>query len=120
MTISGHSTIGGVEVPGRAGTLRAVDARTGASLEPAFTLVGPAEVERATRLAEEAFDAYRATSPEQRAALLEVHRPAPRGGWRTHRRAGRRRERPVRDPPHRRARPHDRPPAPVRGRGARG
>ena len=68
MTISGHSTIGGVEVPGRAGTLRAVDARTGASLEPAFTLVGPAEVERATRLAEEAFDAYRATSPERRAA----------------------------------------------------
>ena len=71
MTISGHSTIGGVEVPGRAGTLRAVDARTGVSLEPAFTLVGPAEVERATRLAEEVFDAYRATSPEQRAALLE-------------------------------------------------
>jgi 2,5-dioxopentanoate dehydrogenase len=72
MSIAGHSIIAGEPTPGTDGSLRAFDARTGEELEPEFTLAGPAEVERATRAAVEAFDAYRATTPAQRAAFLEA------------------------------------------------
>jgi len=70
--IAGHSVIAGVEVAGTAGSVRAVNARTGEQLEPEFTLAGAAEAEQATRAAAAAFDTYRATTPDQRAAFLEA------------------------------------------------
>ncbi|MCO1653782.1 aldehyde dehydrogenase (NADP(+)) [Pseudonocardia sp. S2-4] len=63
--------VAGEPVVGTEGEVRAVDPATGAALEPAFGAGGAAEVERAARAAEEAFDTYRATSPQERAAFLE-------------------------------------------------
>lgn len=69
--VTGRSIIAGTPVTGSAGTIRAVDPATGQDLEPAFGLVTGSELEAATTAAAEAFDVYRATSPEVRAALLE-------------------------------------------------
>ncbi|WP_229051558.1 aldehyde dehydrogenase (NADP(+)) [Aeromicrobium sp. Leaf350] len=52
-------------------TFHATNPATGEALAPEFPEQGPAEVERATRLAAEAFPAFRATTPEARAAFLE-------------------------------------------------
>jgi NADP-dependent aldehyde dehydrogenase len=52
-------------------TYRALDAATGATLEPAFYTADPAAIERACAAAGEAFDAFRGAPLEQRAALLE-------------------------------------------------
>ena len=52
-------------------TARAVNPATNANLEPAFAIAGEADVARACELAAQAFDTYRATGPEQRAAFLE-------------------------------------------------
>lgn len=71
MAIQATSVIAGLPVQGSAGTLRAVDPRTGEEVEPEFSLVGPGEVAEACTAAAEAFDAYRATTPEQRADFLE-------------------------------------------------
>lgn len=71
MIITGKSIIAGISTPGFDGVTRAVDPASGNTLDPEFTLVGPEEVHAAARAAAEAFDAYRATSPEQRAAFLE-------------------------------------------------
>ncbi len=71
MTIQAHSVIAGLPVVGRAGTLRAIDPRTGQEVEPEFSLVGPAEVAQACQAAAEAFDAYRATTPQERGEFLE-------------------------------------------------
>lgn len=72
MTIFGRSLINGEQVGGSAGELRATDPATGEHLEPVFTLVGPAEVDRAAVAAAAAFDPYRATTPSQRADFLEA------------------------------------------------
>jgi len=72
VTTTAHSIIAGVPVPGHDGSFRARDARNGEELEPAFTFIGAEEVAHATRAAAEAFDAYRATTPEQRAAFLQA------------------------------------------------
>lgn len=56
---------------GTHGGTRAHNPATGEPLDPEFSFVGPDEVTAATRAAAEAFDAYRATSPEQRAGFLE-------------------------------------------------
>ncbi|APU16544.1 aldehyde dehydrogenase (NADP(+)) [Actinoalloteichus fjordicus] len=69
--VSGAMLIGAQDVHGEHGEVRGVDPRTGESLEPAYGLGGTAEVERATRLAQEAFGVYRQTSPEARAAFLD-------------------------------------------------
>jgi alpha-ketoglutaric semialdehyde dehydrogenase len=52
-------------------TYRALDATTGATLEPAFCAADLAAIERACAAAGEAFDTFRAAPLEQRAALLE-------------------------------------------------
>ena len=61
----------GTDSTGDNRTARAINPATGAHLEPAFAIAGEADVARACELAAHAFDAYRSTSPEQRAAFLE-------------------------------------------------
>jgi NADP-dependent aldehyde dehydrogenase len=72
MTLTGEMLIGGQGVRGSGPGFRAIDPSTGAEIEPAFFVGGDAEVDRAARLAESAFPAYRATSPAVRAAFLET------------------------------------------------
>ncbi|MET0899813.1 MAG: aldehyde dehydrogenase (NADP(+)) [Mycobacterium sp.] len=50
----------------------ATDPATGARLEPAYHDAGPADVDHAAALAEQAFERYRQTSPAERAAFLET------------------------------------------------
>jgi 2,5-dioxopentanoate dehydrogenase len=71
MNIDGSMLIGASAVRGEAGTVNAIDPSTGAELAPAFGLAGQLHVDHACALAEEAFDAYRATSLEERATFLE-------------------------------------------------
>ncbi|UOY03357.1 aldehyde dehydrogenase (NADP(+)) [Blastococcus sp. PRF04-17] len=71
MTIFGASIIAGRQFRGGHGSVRAVDPATGEQLEPEFCFAGPEEIEQATAAATEAFDAYRATTPEERARFLE-------------------------------------------------
>lgn len=69
--ITGDLIIGGARVGGER-VHKATDPATGQALEPGFVFAGPAEVERACALAWSAFDAYRETSLEARAAFLEA------------------------------------------------
>ncbi|MFD1858868.1 aldehyde dehydrogenase (NADP(+)) [Aeromicrobium camelliae] len=72
MTDLGHHLIGGELVgPGDGPTFQAVDPATGGALEPAFGEGDAALIDRAARLAWEAFASYRTTSPEDRARFLE-------------------------------------------------
>ncbi|PWR06997.1 aldehyde dehydrogenase (NADP(+)) [Micromonospora sicca] len=70
--LTGAMLIGGSAVHGGAGEVRAVDPRTGSQLEPSYGLGGAAEVDRAAELAWAAFDSYRHTDLETRAAFLET------------------------------------------------
>ncbi|MEU5957188.1 aldehyde dehydrogenase (NADP(+)) [Streptomyces sp. NPDC047525] len=67
----GHQLIGGESTPGDDASFHAVDPRTGLPLEPPFTAASSAQVERAASLAAQAFDTYRHTTPEVRAAFLD-------------------------------------------------
>jgi alpha-ketoglutaric semialdehyde dehydrogenase len=69
--VTGRSIIAGESVTGSAGSIHAVDPATGQDLEPAFGMVTEAQLSAATTAAAEAFDSYRATTPEARAAFLE-------------------------------------------------
>lgn len=53
-------------------SFHATNPSTGEALAPAFAIATPSDVDRACRMAAEAFDAYRATSLEQRAEFLEA------------------------------------------------
>ena len=70
MTVHGTSLIAGRQVRGGGGSMRATDPSTGEQLEPEFCFAGSEEVEEAARAAAAAFDAYRATRPDVRAAFL--------------------------------------------------
>ena len=70
--LTGNLIIGSDEIRGDQGEIRAVDPRTGDTLEPSYGLGGEAEVERAAVLAQEAFARYRQTDSETRAAFLET------------------------------------------------
>ncbi len=72
MPVTGQSIIAGTPTSGSAGTFTPVAPGTGAPLEPAVSCLTPDEVQLATRAAAEAFPAYRATSPSDRAAFLEA------------------------------------------------
>ncbi|AQV96370.1 aldehyde dehydrogenase (NADP(+)) [Cupriavidus necator] len=72
MTLSGELLIGRRAERGANGTIHAVDAASGATLEPAFGGATPAQLDRACALAWQAFDAYRETTPERRADFLEA------------------------------------------------
>jgi 2,5-dioxopentanoate dehydrogenase len=72
VTINGEMIIGQRAVRGSAGSVRAFDPARRIELEPAFGLATEQDVLQACALAEQAFDAYRATSLEQRARFLET------------------------------------------------
>ncbi|POX37346.1 hypothetical protein C3486_29005, partial [Streptomyces sp. Ru73] len=64
--------VSGTDTGTGAGTgIRSRNPETGEELDPAYPTASPADVERACRLAEDAFDAYRATHPADRARFLE-------------------------------------------------
>lgn len=71
MTIRGEMLIGKQSVKGNAGNQKAFSPISNTELEPTFGFGGAAEVSQAAELAEQAFDTYRNTSLEQRAAFLE-------------------------------------------------
>jgi NADP-dependent aldehyde dehydrogenase len=72
MNINGEMIIGRRALRGTAGTVRAFDPSTGAEMEPTFGMADEADLNAACTLAEQAFDAYRATSLEERARFLET------------------------------------------------
>ncbi|MFI0509473.1 aldehyde dehydrogenase (NADP(+)) [Streptomyces sp. WSLK1-5] len=72
MTLTGHLLIGAAEVAATAGTMKALDPATGELIEPEFAFGGAAEVDRAVRLADDAFDSYSHTGTAERAAFLEL------------------------------------------------
>ncbi|MFC4530416.1 aldehyde dehydrogenase (NADP(+)) [Sphaerisporangium dianthi] len=72
MPLTGDLLIGASAVAASDGTMKALNPATGERIEPGFALGGPAEVDRAARLADEAFDGYNRTGPEERAAFLEL------------------------------------------------
>jgi NADP-dependent aldehyde dehydrogenase len=72
MTICGLNVIGGVLAPGSGEPFWAIAPATGQALDPVFSAAGAAEADRACALAAAAFDPYRETSPEARAAFLEA------------------------------------------------
>jgi alpha-ketoglutaric semialdehyde dehydrogenase len=72
MQITGELLIGGSSIRGKHGTMRALDVASGKEIDPAFTLGGEEEVQRAAALAEAAFDPYRLAPLETRARFLET------------------------------------------------
>ncbi|MHB2205499.1 aldehyde dehydrogenase (NADP(+)) [Methylobacterium sp. CM6257] len=72
MTFSSDNLIGGERVPGTGTPWRAVEAATGAALEPAFACATAGQAECACALAAEAFDAYRELPLQARAEFLEA------------------------------------------------
>ena len=72
MAITGSMLIGGEEVTGTRGTMRAANPVTGAELEPAFGGGTLGDVDRACELAERDFDAFRSAPLDKRAQLLEA------------------------------------------------
>jgi NADP-dependent aldehyde dehydrogenase len=68
MTRTGNLLIGSQEVPASAGTMKALNPATNAEIEPSFAFGGVAELDRAARLADEAFDSYNNTSLAERAS----------------------------------------------------
>jgi NADP-dependent aldehyde dehydrogenase len=72
MEINGEMIIGRRAVYGSAGKMRAFDPARHALIEPEFGLASEDDLLEACDLAEQAFDAYRATTLEQRATFLET------------------------------------------------
>jgi len=69
-SLTGHSIIAGSPVAGRLAGSAGIEAATGEPLQPVYTYVDHEQLGEATRAAADAFDAYRATSPAERAAFL--------------------------------------------------
>ncbi|MGY2051423.1 aldehyde dehydrogenase (NADP(+)) [Methylobacterium sp. JK268] len=72
MTIRGENLIGAAAAAGTGAPRSAVAAETGEPLAPAFAGASPDQLDRACALADAAFDTYRETAPETRAAFLEA------------------------------------------------
>lgn len=72
MNITGEALIGGVAVKGTGSAIRAYDPAKGEQLEPSFHAVDAQQIDAACRLAQAAFDPFRAASNEQRAVFLET------------------------------------------------
>jgi NADP-dependent aldehyde dehydrogenase len=71
MTITGEMLIGARAVR-TTRTFKALVPETGEAIEPAFSCAAPEDVAEACRLADAAFDTFRGTDPEVRAAFLEA------------------------------------------------
>lgn len=72
MELTGQMLIGGQAVYGTQGRLDALHAATGERLPPSYGGGGQADVDCACELARAAFDTFRETTLEQRAAFLEA------------------------------------------------
>ncbi|HGL4262046.1 aldehyde dehydrogenase (NADP(+)) [Burkholderia dolosa] len=72
MQLTGQLLIGQSAVAGRNGTFHAIAAATGEPLEPAFGGASVHDLDAACALADDAFDAYRETSLDARAAFLDA------------------------------------------------
>jgi alpha-ketoglutaric semialdehyde dehydrogenase len=72
MNITGQLLIGDRKIRSTANSFQAHDPSTGQTLEPSFSCASPQDIDLAATLAAQAFDAYRATSAEQRATFLET------------------------------------------------
>ncbi|MDR5800685.1 aldehyde dehydrogenase (NADP(+)) [Caballeronia sp. LZ001] len=72
MQLTGNLLIGQQSIFGSNGSIKAVNASTGAAIEPAFGGATLADLDRAAALAWAAFDVYRETAPEARAKFLET------------------------------------------------
>lgn len=71
MNLSGNLFIGADEVAASAGRMKALNPATNQPVEPEFAFGGSAEVDRAAKLADEAFDSYSHTGLAERASFLE-------------------------------------------------
>lgn len=69
--LTGAALIGARDIAG-VQSFRAIDPARGEAIEPAFAEAGPEEVAQAAALAAAAFPVYRATTPEARAAFLDL------------------------------------------------
>ncbi|KVE40023.1 aldehyde dehydrogenase (NADP(+)) [Burkholderia sp. TSV86] len=72
MRLTGQLLIGQSAAPGRNGSFRAIDAATGEPIEPAFGGASLRDLDHACALADDAFDVYRETPLESRAAFLDA------------------------------------------------
>ena len=72
MSINGEALIGGVSERGNGASFKALDPALRAPMEPAFSMVDAAQIERACSLAGEAFDTFRTTSDAERATFLDT------------------------------------------------
>lgn len=70
--VDGAMLVAGRKVLGTAGSFRAVDPATGEELEPEFGHAAHLEVDAAARLADDAFEEFRASPPDRRARLLDA------------------------------------------------
>ncbi|SOU06178.1 aldehyde dehydrogenase (NADP(+)) [Xanthomonas arboricola] len=71
-SITGQSLIGQRDVRGAGEEFHALDAASGAALQPAFGSVSAQDLEQACALARAAFDRYRETTLDARAVFLET------------------------------------------------
>ena len=69
--LTGEMLIGGAAVRGGGKGFRGVNPATGSELQPLYGEASAADVDRACALAWAAFDTYRETPPDRRAAFLE-------------------------------------------------
>ncbi|OFA01779.1 aldehyde dehydrogenase (NADP(+)) [Duganella sp. HH101] len=72
MIITGEALIGGVAVKGTGAAIRAYNPTLQQQMEPEFFGVDFAQIDQACRLADAAFDTFRALSDEKRAVFLET------------------------------------------------
>ncbi|QBR01939.1 aldehyde dehydrogenase (NADP(+)) [Paraburkholderia pallida] len=70
MKITGEMPVGKRSRFGGAGTFKAFDPRRGAEIEPPFGIASHQDVDDACKLALQAFESYRETSPASRSAFL--------------------------------------------------
>ncbi len=70
--LCGQHLLAGMWTSEAPGTFSGIDARTGEALEPLFPEATPEEIDRAMHAAQEAFEADRDATPEQRARLLDA------------------------------------------------
>ena len=71
ITINGDMLIGATAARRTTDSFHGINPATGLQIEPAYGTSNAADVERACMLAQQAFDIYRETTLEQRAAFLE-------------------------------------------------
>jgi NADP-dependent aldehyde dehydrogenase len=72
VTLTGHSLIAGLPVPGEGKTANGFNPSTNEQLEPAYTLITENQLKAATSAAAEAFESFSTLDPETHAAFLDA------------------------------------------------